>query len=1518
MWNIALLILFAIQNASAFNCRLTMKEPKGVIATPNFPDPYPVPINCQWVIEAPTEKVIVIYFTQLYMREGLKVTEYAFYSQNVMMGKHEFGTISSDREPTYLVSNKPVLVLEFAVREPANIHMRVRDYLLDVFGFNITYEFLSRNESVRKDPCIDHHCSFTGNCYATAEYDKYYCSCFSKYFGDECQYDSDCGPTASRNMCQNGGTCRYYIGSTVRTCECPPGYDGAKCETKKIPVEIENDCAGPSCNVTCLEKSADGDNICRAEERRMRFVISLKLTNPKVNTFILDRKKMESFKKEMEHSLSLMFKGRLEVMENITVIDVRQNSIMTFHLLAKKDDAEELKSSIEQMLELGKLGSFDFDHKYQDIYFEPALHIGQIEASEHMPVAEGTELTLACMVQGSRDLKVEWFRDGQPVHTHDAERSMWKAIVPKNSQEEYTALLGFDRVVSLDSGTFTCQATDFGFIRNRSIYVYVQSAPVPQLTPMTATVPVGSPLVITCLSRDDVYGDFGYTWLKNGRVLNPSAEPEMAEDLFPAGSRILLAEATTSAVYSCIITSSAGSTRKDSVITVVDRERSLPCCQPDDYLKVRWTLTAANTENIQQCPTGYTGDVVRKCSSNVNSYGAVWEEPDFSGCFSNGFTTIKKKVESLRLGYLLSDAATLLSRLKRYIMSKKTKLHFCEGEPIVDVLEEIQGIKHGERKNQDSWPTFLDIASVLLESSIFIRKHSKLIKLHELIFKYGVQYIEHSNDVSFELFERKVLDLLVLQTHQSQSVQDQWKNYHAANVAIARSHTPYRGLPVELGKVPGDLKQILKLPSHRFSPVSKFAESPPLQYPWMTNSVEIDLSSLSFKNAEGGNTSASIVVVFYKNLSSHLPQRFFTKKGVADVEYQLISSLVGVQVRGDLGNDNISIRIFLTSFNYTTSDKNVGWNISCAMADFSRGTIEFNTNGCYLVWNVGNNSVCQCHKLGTYALLLTHYALPEEIHAEVSFDVVAGSGVAICAFLVLITISMLLSLWRKVRGAIVALKIQICVALLGAFGLFFCGLVNPISEEFFSYTVSLIQFFLLTAFSLQLCLTLAVYIESVELKNVQYSFVKIAALGWAIPVIIVGATLAAQSLEGYVLEGWWLTLGSNFFYAYTSSILILTMFQVLLFLIVKTEVKSHGKVADFLQSKKVRVGNSRIKLLHRSLLLTTTLLFMSMASILYVNFRHKIYEYIFAFSSVMVGLVVFLSYTFCSERHFLRCCIQEKHDQANEQEDSEIRSRTDSFKSFLKPEIVDDPYSRKMHIDAEKRAERIKRMYSQIEKASLSDTLNSRGEASVELLGQRHFQQPESMMEDAHTPIFKPYQHPGVSNGSPHHMVQEGDAFCDPLERGDGYPKMQWRYANHPHIMYGSPRTLGKHEGPACSKRTLLLDSDQHGNIPKSEIGTCSQFPSSFSASSTFESPQTVKADVIGNGGGLSSYTEAFSSADNFDDSCSLKTSCFLQHTDSLETVVHCDVKPKSEAPLRSISRDANTPRTQSWNMTTV
>ena len=201
-------LLFSL--SSCYRCGYHTNKERGYISTPNFPKPYPVPIFCQWVIEAPPNCKIAVYFTQFYLKTGFSASEFAHFIKDIGVGvsKSDFGIISSKDEPTYLVSNQRILVLNLHVYSLDNVHLRVTEHLLEVYGFNITYEILRENESVRQDGCINHHCSFTGFCLASEDLLSYSCDCVAGYFGEECQYDEDCGPTSSTKVCYNGGTCR--------------------------------------------------------------------------------------------------------------------------------------------------------------------------------------------------------------------------------------------------------------------------------------------------------------------------------------------------------------------------------------------------------------------------------------------------------------------------------------------------------------------------------------------------------------------------------------------------------------------------------------------------------------------------------------------------------------------------------------------------------------------------------------------------------------------------------------------------------------------------------------------------------------------------------------------------------------------------------------------------------------------------------------------------------------------------------------------------------------------------------------------------------------------------------------------------------------------------------------------------------------------------------------------------------------------------------------------------------------
>lgn len=165
------------------------------------------------------------------------------------------------------------------------------------------------------------------------------------------------------------------------------------------------------------------------------------------------------------------------------------------------EDSEKARQAMEEALRRGKVGNYSVDRSYIRFEWEPGLSIQGLEASEMMPAVEGTELSLACIVQGSSGMKVAWLKDGAPININTTYRTLWTNIVPKNSKKQYTALLGFDTTTVLDSGIFTCQVDDWGLVQNKSFEVIISSVPKPLLKPLTATVQEGDNLTITCLSQ---------------------------------------------------------------------------------------------------------------------------------------------------------------------------------------------------------------------------------------------------------------------------------------------------------------------------------------------------------------------------------------------------------------------------------------------------------------------------------------------------------------------------------------------------------------------------------------------------------------------------------------------------------------------------------------------------------------------------------------------------------------------------------------------------------------------------------------------------------------------------------------------------------------------------------------------------------------------------------------------------------------------------------------------------------
>lgn len=169
------LTLIGYSTTTEISCGDRLTAPRGVIQTPNFPRPFPVPIKCRWVIDVSdipaTNSSIVVYLAQVYVYKGLSFTEYAYYESDSMnFGAQLIKEITEGNvfEYKWFRTFRPFLVVEFELDRLEGNHVRVLNNLLDVYGFNVTYQMTE--DVPNSDSCSVHQCSFTGNCLISGDY----------------------------------------------------------------------------------------------------------------------------------------------------------------------------------------------------------------------------------------------------------------------------------------------------------------------------------------------------------------------------------------------------------------------------------------------------------------------------------------------------------------------------------------------------------------------------------------------------------------------------------------------------------------------------------------------------------------------------------------------------------------------------------------------------------------------------------------------------------------------------------------------------------------------------------------------------------------------------------------------------------------------------------------------------------------------------------------------------------------------------------------------------------------------------------------------------------------------------------------------------------------------------------------------------------------------------------------------------------------------------------------------------
>ncbi|XP_017466475.1 PREDICTED: uncharacterized protein LOC108359232, partial [Rhagoletis zephyria] len=747
-------------------CGGILKSRYGTIQTPNFPHKFSAPIECVWVIDASelpittsaaaavggggggTNVSIIVYLTQLYVLGGLKFTEYMYYSDDYKVPAHRVFTLTEDdvTQVAWVQFSSQYLEIRFTMASLDGTHLRALDRLLDVYGFNITYEV---QQQVKTYQCNTLQCRFLGHCYAKADYSSYYCSCFPGFSGTDCGRGPLCEDPHT-NICQNGGTCKH-IGDAAITCHCPSGFKGTKCEIPEIN-EITMGCTSNSTTSDC-HKECDFDRVSEgitlrkaskmtARNGKTRYEVTIRL-GANLTAFY---RNMDPERRPSDHLPSLLERHLMRVLRNFNItkisdLELISNSTdrldITFHFFGVKGDSNRIREAITRMVERGRIGNITLVSNYHLFDENPPLNLLELTINQKSAIREDSEFIISCTAQGSSRMQFQWYKDGARVNTSKATREIWTTVLPPETKDTFTAILGITKANRMDEGIYTCKVTDWGVEQCRSLHVHIKIPPRLRVDPASVTLQRGDSLRVRCLSpgNDDIkrYAQLGYSWTRNGVLFQSNPATVMWEDLYPDGSILKINNIQKSAEYTCIVSNTVRPVSKSVYITVIDRN-AVHVCHSAMLYGVRWPTSAPGAAIVADCPRGFEGHSRRICESR-DTGNSTWLLPDFSLCVHDQLLAIYNKFRALSAGYQQTNSSAILKACFEYTVKRHKRFLPGEAGFLIDMLHEVDTylqLKGTQLEREMAAEIILHILDKVMQNTQSLNSQQQIKKLQLL------------------------------------------------------------------------------------------------------------------------------------------------------------------------------------------------------------------------------------------------------------------------------------------------------------------------------------------------------------------------------------------------------------------------------------------------------------------------------------------------------------------------------------------------------------------------------------------------------------------------------------------------------------------------------------------------------------------------------------------------------------------------------------------------------------------
>nr|XP_033189545.1 uncharacterized protein LOC117156543 isoform X3 [Bombus vancouverensis nearcticus] len=1167
------------------SCGNRLTAPRGVIQTPNFPRFFPVPIKCRWVIDVSdipaTNSSIVVYLTQVYVYKGLSFTEYAYYeSESMNFGASLIKEITEGNVFEYKLFRtfRPFLVIEFELDRLEGNHVRVLNNLLDVYGFNVTYQMTE--DVPNSDCCSVQHCSYSGNCLVSGDYTSFWCDCFEGFSGKNCNQGPLCFDDRKNPTCQNEGTCKQ-IGAEAMTCECANGYVGRNCEIHLLDT-VDGECGLENCIIQCpYDKEEQQPCVCRNGTKiynnRSRYECRIKLSNVTSlrSGLITQHGSVESYVgKQLAKYLR---NSNISSMEDLQILSVTPTSEITFHFFGNSEDGDKIRESLNKLVQRRRLSEISLESTHFTFQQKPALKLQSLrlnQGNEH-EIHPGDQFVLSCAAQGSYNINFTWYKDNMLVNMNKATREIWYRHLPNDGSDLHTSILTIEKATLLDAGQYTCQIVDWGVQQCKSIYVDVKDEPDVKVMPMSATIDKGTNIQLTCMTPNVPNIGIGFGWTKNKALLKLELGSEVWEDLFPTGSILKITNAQKSAIYTCNVADKSMSVR----VEVVNRTL-IPICLRGKSWGLIWPDTAPGSEALLECPQHFVGKKVSRLCSMKDATTPEWQTPDFSLCLFEPLVSRYNKFKSLTLGYQNTSGSGTIFIFWKILQSRSLPLYPGEGDRILSILAEIERYQHivNPYDLHVSIEALIQIISRILDDKNSILSQQKVL----LLLQITQRSLMHWSKVATHPYKHLslsslVVDIQELQQHNGDSIT------HSLQIPIDESMYPN----------------------------------------WYDDKTTVRLWKKRQRGVKSNNTLHGIVIV-YKNMSHFLPATYVKElDDGTDLEFRINSRVVTVAIPAfNLDKHN---KIWVDLQLKHIENQSSSWNVSCGLMDVIG---SWDLNSCIANISPGDATThCLCPSSGTFAVFLTARAVRVVLAKKEQTTLIVIFGCGSCLAQCLISSLILGTFWWKNRNWLNFLKLQCCGALVGAMAVFIYAVYNHLPESSYAIVAITLEAFLLIGMSAPISEALIIYAGLTQVRSSQHFQPTVIAVITGVPILAVLSTELTHKSTGWRHESWWLIFGSGVYNIFVTCATMMFLIFVLLYLGILH--KAHALVEENVMKKEAI--EARLRMLHRAAIVICGVIAMEASSIFYINSTSIIFHYIFASLSSVLGFVIMIIYIVIGE-----------------------------------------------------------------------------------------------------------------------------------------------------------------------------------------------------------------------------------------------------------------------------------------------